>query len=341
MGYEYLYIDSKHRKSHEVKSEMVVNLSSPILHAKSVRCIALSAANEFFNVFEGANTITFIMYKISTPPDSKTYTIPPGLYTIVDLIAKINSLILADPVPSTSITLSLLAGGKVNIQATHATSQTKRMIIYHPLRGFTKSIIHRLGFSHNQVSKYANSDLITIASTVATYNLPLKSGGSILTEADFEANPIFTVWKPTTAVTSAQNKVGTHIGYEARCSHLFLKSNLIRDFHCTIYDDFSDLSLTTQQNIMQKIDINVNIYSWIHYRSSLTESFVHQLSGQPINHFTIQLCDDEHNVFDESNFKNFSCILMFETHDDLDSRKINERVIEANQQKIFLANHNC
>ena len=92
---------------------------------------------------------------------------------------------------------------------------------------------------------------------------------------------------------------------------------------------------------MQKIDINVNIYSWIHYRSSLTESFVHQLSGQPINHFTIQLCDDEHNVFDESNFKNFSCILMFETHDDLDSRKINERVIEANQQKIFLANHNC
>ena len=40
-------------------------------------------------------------------------------------------------------------------------------------------------------------------------------------------------------------------------------------------------------------------------------------------------------------FKHFSCVLMIETHDNLASTRLNEKVIENNQQSIFLATHNC
>jgi hypothetical protein len=34
-------------------------------------------------------------------------------------------------------------------------------------------------------------------------------------------------------------------------------------------------------------------------------------------------------------------VLLFETHDNLASMRMNEQVIEANQRSIFLSNHNC
>jgi len=184
--------------------------------------------------------------------------------------------------------------------------------------------------------------LITIAAgPVVTYNIPKNTGNIVYSESDFEAVNLFIVWKPSTATPLAQNKVSNHIGYEARSSQLFLKSSLVKDFNSTIHDTQNDITMTTQQNILQIVPINVNIYSWIHYRSSQTESLVHELSGQAINSFTITLTDDEHNTFGEGSFKNFQCVLMFETQDNLAVRKLNEQVIEKNQNSIFKANHNC
>ena len=92
MPYEYLAIDSRHAKYHETASEMTVNLSAPILHAKSVRLVGFSQANEYHNVYTGSNTLIFIAYGLTeNVTDTLTITVPPGLYSIADLVTEINS----------------------------------------------------------------------------------------------------------------------------------------------------------------------------------------------------------------------------------------------------------
>jgi hypothetical protein len=348
MGYEYITVDSKHRKYHERKSEIQVNLSSPILHAKSVRCVAFSSPNEFYNVLEGNNSITIVVYNLNNNTSTQaSYTIPPALYSIDDLIAKLN-IEFQTPVSSTTAVLTRLSSGKVQIQMTHATNQNKRAIIYYPNIGktndpFFQSIIYRLGFGRSQISDDNAPQLIQGDGNSPPNALidTVHTEGQVQ-ETTFTADPYnFLIWTVTSTNVVLNTKEGHYIGYESLCSHLFLTSDLVRDFHSTVKDSANDLVFTTQRNILQKIDVNVNIHSYIHYRSSLTESFTHSLSGQPITHFTISLTDDHHNLFEGASFKNFSCILMFETHDNLPAHRLNEQVIEHNQRSIFLAEHNC
>ena len=96
MGYEYINVDSKHRNKHENKSEIKVHLSSPILHAKSVRLIGFSAPNEFFNVVKGNNEIKFNEYNLTNNATVlRTYSVPPGLYSVDELITQLNVLFSA------------------------------------------------------------------------------------------------------------------------------------------------------------------------------------------------------------------------------------------------------
>jgi hypothetical protein len=351
MGYEYINIDSRHRNIHEGNSEIKVHLSSPIHHAKSVRLIAFSAPNEFFNVIKDNNTITLVSYDLNAGVStavSVPYTIDPGLYSVDELITALNVKFSAVPVGASTAIATKLTNNKVQIQINHATNADKRVVIYYPKSKedkndpFEKSIIHRLGFHRLQISdSIADNLIVKIASNVfINYN----NGRSIIqsTEADWIADEKrFLIWNSSSVNTALKTFTGTHIGYESYCGHLFVKSDLVKDFHSTVRDSANDIVFTTQRNILQKIDVNVNIHSYIHYRGDLAEAIVHSLSGQPISHFTIQLTDDAHNLFTDFAFKHFSCVLMFETHDNLASTRLNEKVIENNQRSIFLANHNC
>jgi hypothetical protein len=79
----------------------------------------------------------------------------------------------------------------------------------------------------------------------------------------------------------------------------------------------------------------------VHYRSSLTEAFVHSLSGQTITSFKVSIRDDQHQLFEARTYKPWSCVLVFETVDDAAAIRINEQVISDNQRRMFLAEHRC
>ena len=163
MGYEYILVDSKHRKEHETDSKIEVQLSAPIHHAKSVKLVSFSCPNEFFNVTDLNNTFQLISYNCSknTRASPRTVTVTPGLYSISELITVINDDLSA-AYSSTGISLSLLANNKVQMVATSASSSIKRLILFHKKNThFFKSIAYRLGFSRKQVSPYNNTGLFT------------------------------------------------------------------------------------------------------------------------------------------------------------------------------------
>ena len=93
MGFEYILVDSKHRKEHETDSKMKVHLSAPIHHAKSVRLVSFSCLNEFFDVTDEKHTITFVSYNCTSNARAtpRVVTVAPGLYTISEMITIINT----------------------------------------------------------------------------------------------------------------------------------------------------------------------------------------------------------------------------------------------------------
>ena len=347
MGFEYVYIDSKDRKYHETKSEMLVNLTQPIHHAKSVRVVSFSAANEFHNVIDGNTSFSVQVHNLNTNQKSaiKNYVLGAGLYSLTDMITALNALFVADPVvegtSNTTLTLTLLASGKVSLQIVgDGTNTDKRAILYYPRNGqFSNSIVHRLGFSREQV--FDDPSLtITKSGAITTVFYTNTKGTSVSIEESLWTGAL--IWTSSTTNVALNTKTTAFIAYESRCPYLFLKSDLVRDFNSTYRDQKTDQVFTKQDNILQKIQNNVNIYSYLHYRSNLTEAFVHELSGaKPITHFTISLTDDLGNLLEGNSFRNFSCVLLFETHENIATARLNEQVIEANQRSIFLSNHNC
>ena len=337
MPYEYLAIDSRHAKYHETASEMTVNLSAPILHAKSVRLVGFSQANEFYNVYVGSNTLIFKGFRLTdNVTDPFTITVPPGLYSIANLITEINNQ--TPTFFGINLSFAHLASGKVTITATSATSPAKRMILFHPRsKDFYNSLGYRLGFAREQVSDSYANNLIQGPTGAPIINYK----GIATPEADWDETALFAIWRPSSTVAADQVRTGNFIGFESRCPNLYIHSDLVRDFHTTIHDEANDMQLTTQQNVLQKIDINVGIYSYISYRSSLTEAFTHSLSGQTITSFKISLRDDQHQLFEAKTYKPWSCVLVFETVDDAAAIRINEQVISDNQRRRFLAEHRC
>ena len=347
MGFEYVYVDSKDRKYHETKSEMLVNLTHPIHHCKNVRLVSFSCANEFHNVIDGNTSFSVQVHNLQTNQRTAiiNYVLGAGFYSLTEMITQLNALFLANPISeattTTTLTLTLLANGKVSLQILGSGTNTdKRATLYYPRNGqFQNSIAHRLGFSRGQVFDDPNLTITKSGSIVTVFYTNSQNKSVSIEESLWDGALIWT----TTSTTIALNtKTSAHIGYEARCPYLFVKSDLVSDFHTTHRDNKTDQVFTKQDNILQKIENNVNIYSYLHYRSSLTECFVHELSGaKPVTHFTISLTDDLGNLLEGDSFRNFSCVLLFETHENIATTKLNEQVIEANQRSIFLSNHNC
>ena len=352
--YEYVYVDSKDRKYHEDKSEILVNLSKPIMHPKSVRLVSFSVPNEFYNVIDGNTSFSARVYNVNNNTKSaiKNYVLAAGLYSLVDMITALNALFQSDKITeggtNTTLTLNLLASGKVSLNIVGDGVNThKRAILYYPRDNqFNNSIVHRLGFSRSQVFDDPDIDganLLVgngVSPPIVTVNYTNSKGVTTSTPETSWTGAL--IWVSSTTDTNLNTKTGNFIGYESRCPHLFLKSDLVKDFQATYRDNGTDQVMTKQDHILQKIQNNVNIYSYLHYRSSLTEAFIHELSGaKPITHFTVSLTDNNGNLLEDNSFRNFSCVLLFETHENVATMRMNEQVIEQSQRSIFSANHNC
>jgi hypothetical protein len=117
-----------------------------------------------------------------------------------------------------------------------------------------------------------------------------------------------------------------------------LKSDLVSDDFQKVYLDDVGITHTFQDNILEKIDMTVSSFNYIHFEKN--HPMVHQLSGKIIKNFTISLCDDNGKTFDTHESKTFTCILKFVTADD-GSNRVNENNILRNQSLGFMSRHNC
>jgi hypothetical protein len=281
----------------------------------------------------------------------KNYVLGAGLYSLTEMITALNALFQADKIveggSNTTLTLTLLANGKISLNIVgDGTNTHKRAILYYPRNGqFQNSIAHRLGFSRGQVFDDVDLDganlLVGDGSSPPNVTVNYTNSKGITTSTPESSWTGALIWTSSTTNVALNTRTGNFIGYESRCPHLFLKCDLVKDFHTSYRDNGTDQVMTKQDNILQKIQNDVNIYSYLHFRS-MTDAFVHELSGaKPISHFTLTLTDDHGNLLEDNSFRNFSAVLLFETHENLASMRMNEQVIEANQRSIFLANHNC
>ena len=345
--YEYIYVDSKHALDHETDSEMTVNLSNPIMNARSVKLISFSSPNEYHNVTDNNNSIVLWAYPLNgtLPPVSERYTIKNGLHSIAEIVDLLNIEFIKKPLSSASTQeMTLLANNRVKLQVSHSTNPPKKMVMYYPpYQSFQQSLSYRLGFSRKQVCRYDNVDLIYKIpagepnENTIVYNIK----GEQLTEAQFLERKPFEVWTMNSPLAINNTKTGNNIGFESPCSHLFVKSDLVKDFHQTFKDSDSGQTMTTQSSILQKIDVSVNIFSYIHYRSGLNEAITHSLPGTPISHFNISITNDHSQKYKVNEFKQFSCILMFEISEPVATQNLNERTIQHNQELQFKSRHNC
>ena len=370
MGVKYVSVDSMDRRAHENTSRIHVELSEPIEHATSVEVVSFSTANEFFNVVEDYNLFRIIIYAplLANPTSgSINLEVAPGLYTGTQLVDALNAQAVAaaaNPVTGVSVTVTftLDVGGRVILKVSTSAAAVRRAVIFQEGRNYAKSIPYRLGFSKQQTLRVNNrlnagapvghEDIVAIG---VIYNLIRRRGLGDNTieymdprthqfyaedDPDFPDDFPYEVWRTENAAQNgAQGEgiVGNHILFEAH-PFVTLRSSLVSDYTKTLMEDdaghpnghFS----TCQDSVLCKINIDVNVYSWVHYESHLNQTMVHELSGKPINSFWIELSDQTGEAFRGMSFKDYNVILKFETVDPHAER--NEAAIKAYVEQIFL-----
>ena len=351
MGVKYVLIDSKHQRHHideRGTTKIQVKLNQPIEHATTVEVSSFSTSNELYNVKTGENKFSFIVYNLSiASPTIKVYTfgVIPGMYTISDLVDTCNLQISgSDFTAVTNVTANffLLSSNKVQLTTSSTGTGKRRLILYSSVTTFHNSIFNRLGFNRQQVFQstdvyashnfiYSDYNVNPLFTPSVSPELPKIKGISETVWRADNTNPLY--WK------TDQNEffVGSQIGYETY-QHLLLKSDLISNDLQKIYLDDNGSSHTISDNILEKIDMHVSSYNYIHWEK--INPMVHQLSGKTVNQFTIELCDDNGRIFDTHESKNFTCILKFETADGNEAH-INEINSLNNQRLGFLSRHNC
>ena len=341
MGYEYIHINSADRKNHETSSRMTIQLSKPIYNAHTVKVMSFTCANEFFNVSEGNNQLSIIVYPfemgiVVEVPEFVTIQIPPGLYTIAELCEILNaniSTITLMQLPNTEFKFSQIEN-KVQLEITQLPDplqegrvESIRAVIYYQKHdpNFYTSILHRLGFSRTQVC----DDAMIHFRSNAQVNIEAYTPTG---EWVPEAKAPYLVWDGIDIVAHESG----YFGFESH-PYVYLKSDeLVK--HCTRSIKNSDGSTcTAHTNILQSIPIAVNLFNWIHYFGN-DAVLSHTLDGRTIQDFDIGLTNNNHNYFPSSHFKDFAVELMFETLDDADQ---NKKAIRALANKGYELRHNC
>jgi hypothetical protein len=166
------------------------------------------------------------------------------------------------------------------------------------------------------------------------------SGSTVLIDGRPEDEWHGTLGKPHVWKTNSvgETKTGNNVGFEAY-QHLLLKSSLVNQDVESIFKQSDGIVVSRSDPILQKIETNVSLFSYLHWNAGLVQPFVHTLSGKVIQSFTLTLTDDTGEPFDIDEAKHWSAMLRFETAEQ------NDQVTRENsliyQQLRFKASHNC
>ena len=101
--------------------------------------------------------------------------------------------------------------------------------------------------------------------------------------------------------------------------------------------DISHTKIPFSKNIY----VDVNIYSYLHFESNHSDAYKHSLSGKQITHFTLELCDNQGNLFSKNHFKPYTCVLKFEIEDNNAIKDLNEKQIQLNKKLQYASRHIC
>jgi hypothetical protein len=355
MGVTYLHIDSKDRMQHETSSKMSIRLSTPIQKATSVKLVSLSLANELYNIDEGNNVLTINIQDFSDAvvgeaiePLEIVIRVPAGIYTTEQLIEDINTLLLDELVGAMGdarnldITFELSDDYRVRIVTAEvdplpANPPTlQRVTLFYPgineAPPFGTSVIHRLGFSRQQVCPHRvpfGVVDINIAGEVTIHGLNLRGNAAV--------PPNEVKYIGLNPQSPPDNTAISHnIGWVTHPFVYILSDELVK--HATrTHSNANGSVATTNTDILQKIPINTNLYNWIHFFGS-EYTFEHQLDGRTIHHFDIALANSERQVFPNRHFKDFHLTLEFQTMEN--DEEVNQAAIKALAKKGYAIRHN-
>jgi hypothetical protein len=212
---------------------------------------------------------------------------------------------------------------------------------------FWNSIAHRLGFSENQVftshfDSKAGADyngtggepvlgpdkLFNLISTSVVINNMNESG--------WRLNSYPLVWRTNGA---GETLYGSTIGFEAY-QHLLMKSSLVTNDFESIYRQSDGVVISKTDNILQKIDTNVPLFSYLHWGSGgNVQPFVHKLSGKTIQSFSLELTDDTSQPFKINESKHWTAVLRFKIAEE--NNQITRDTSLLNQNLRFKSSHGC
>ena len=328
---KYVTIDLRNQIENEKTSKMTVHLSHPIQGAKTVSMISLSTPNEIYNIRDKYNTFKIQVYSTTGSVGTAIYEyeIIPGLYTMQALVDSCNATITTGTtIVGANVTFTLLANYRVEMTTTNTSNYPKYVALYHSYKNdFYKSIIHRMGFSRKQVGRGRDN-----AMNNNNGQIEITFGSITQTYSSFKTFNIL-------YANNNEKLVGDFICYESPTSFLQIRSNLVHDNCSTVANEDNTLCMTKNDDVMQNIPISVNVFSYIHFQTSPTDSIKHSLSHTTISSFWISLTDDLGHVFEQDHFKDFVAVLCFEIEDDKSLEDLNREVLLANQKSQFLSRH--
>lgn len=338
MGVEYISVNSAARAEHETTSRIHVELQKPIQKATSVQVVGFSTANEFYNIQNGNNTLTILVYQIGVQMFSFTIELEPGFYTGEEMINEINRQLTvhgqgvsaANPgVGLVTIQFELLANLRTQISMSAGSTPMKRVVLYVPSEQVSKdSLAKRLGFTKDQVSWTNTPDLFRLNNGVV--EMLNRSGRYLYYIPETEIDNCL-IFQPGN--TSNRVFKGSHISFETH-PYIYIESDLSSSVRSCFNRD--DVKIVHSVPVLQRVDINVNRHSWVAYASNF-DNLVHPLDGKTISNFYVQITNPDHQPFLIHESKDYVVLLKFETHDDNDD--VNERVIRNIQRQDFLKRH--
>jgi hypothetical protein len=342
MPTEYVHIDASHHQP-ENGSQIRVDLPAPLLHATSVSCVSFSAPNDFFNVREPYNVFRLLIYKAVADSNAYAqfdYVVPPGLYAIGELVEKLNTLMAANKpqaAGSTSqvtVSLSVLASGKVTIQTAGTTNPAKAILIYVPVGEFMQSLANRLGFSYYQVTQSDLPEQVRDSGSGLEWTEDYQTW-TLLTDKSPRMYKIFNVTDQPATNTATSDSVG----FEAIGSRVLLRSSLVRDAYRTVAG--REPLGVERSNVLQEIPIDVGPLSYIHHRGYNKQALQHSLDGRPITSFWVELCDESGNAFQPGDYKHYSLTLQFDTEVDQAAEAAHREQTLLAMDQQFRSRHRC
>jgi len=357
MGFKYLLIDSQAADQTTLTSpynpRLDIRLDHPIENAIGVQLMSFSSPNDNYNVRAGNDRFESMLYNFSPAVpniEKSSYQIPVGLYTITQLVDALNVAAAANPFANMTPVFRLLTTNKVSITCSSTGTGIRRYVLYSS--NFHNSIVHRIGFSKSQVftpefdsrarfdfDTLSGGDSMTLPGNLFTRG---SSGGTatVLIDGQPENNwhgalgrPL--VWKTDGA---GDTKTSNNVGFEAY-QHLLLKSSLVNQDVESIFKQSDGIILSKSDPILQKIETNVSLYSYLHWNAGLVQPFVHTLSGKIIQSFSLTLTDDAGVEFGINESKHWSAVLRFETADQND--QVTRENSLRNQDFRFKSSHGC